>query len=81
MGATMPRMRSELRLQIEQIVVAYQELGSSRAEAVAETLQQFRQSAQAAPLIQKQTQTLAPMPLVKSRDRWLALKCLGVLLR
>ena len=71
------RMRSELRLQIEQIVVAYQELGSSRAEAVAETLQQFRQSAQAAPLIQKQTKTLAPMPLVKSRDRWLALKCLG----
>ena len=71
------KMRSELRLQIEQIVVAYQELGSSRAEAVAETLQQFRQSAQVAPLVLKQTQTLAPMPLVKSRERWLALKCLG----
>ncbi len=40
------KMRNDLRHQIEQVIVAYQELGSTRAEAVAEALQQFRQAAQ-----------------------------------
>ena len=40
------KMRNDLRHQMEQVIVAYQELGSTRAEAVAEALQQFRQTAQ-----------------------------------
>ena len=38
------KMRTDLRLRIEQVVIAYQGTGISRREAIAKTLNQFRES-------------------------------------
>ena len=69
-------MRATLRFQIEQIVIAYKELGSSRAEAVAETLQQFRQTQpiQTTVLAQSQFHQESAMPQAPKKYVSFALK-------
>ena len=74
------KMRADLRFQIEQIVIAYQELGSTRAEAVAETLQQFRQTQpiQTPVLAQSQVHQESAMPQAPKKYGSFALKCFAI---
>ncbi len=74
------KMRNDLRHQLEQVIVAYQELGSTRAEAVAETLQQFSQSAHVSQIAVEQTNPvrMETIPYVGKSGLGLALQCFGL---
>ena len=74
------KMRNDLRHQMEQVIVAYQELGSTRAEAVAEALQQFRQSANVSQIVVERTNPvlMEAIPFVGKSGLGLALKCFGL---
>ena len=74
------KMRNDLRHQMEQVIAAYQELGSSRAEAVAETLQQFRQSSNISQTTVERTQPVQTeaIPYVAKSGLIISLKCFGL---
>ena len=75
------KMRADLKYQIEQVVVAYQELGSSRAQAIEETLNQFNQTREVPALqspksdLKTRTETI---PYVASSNSNFALRCFGL---
>ena len=75
------KMREELRAQIESIVAAYVELGSSREQAIALALQQFSHVPSVTPertMACVSVEHAIETPKVKKSDRRLALKYFGV---
>jgi hypothetical protein len=78
-------MREELRAQIESVIAAYVELGSTREQAIASTLQQFSHVPAVTPaalapvaLQSDRAETVTTVTPVATRRRHLALQCFGL---